>query len=142
MWAETGMNMGRVVRAIAGALAILAAAGPALAHSKVKETSPKSGAVLLQSPAEVTITFGEPARLTSVILAEAGMPERKLTFTPAESGTVFTVPEPRLGSGRNEIKWKALSKDGHPISGSIVITIRSGMAMPEGSARTQSQPEH
>lgn len=134
--------MGRLIRAIAGAMLMLAAAGPALAHSKVKETSPKSGAVLLQSPPEVTITFGEPARLTSVILAEAGMPERKLTFTPSGSSTTFKLPDPKLGSGRNEIKWKALSKDGHPISGSIVITIREGLAMPEGSAHTESQSAH
>jgi methionine-rich copper-binding protein CopC len=136
------MNMRRVIQAIAGAMLILAAAGPALAHSKVKETSPKSGSILLQSPPEVVITFGEPARLTSVILAEAGMPERKLAFAPAGSSTTFELPEPKLGSGRNEIKWKALSKDGHPISGSIVITIREGLAMPEGSAHTDSDPAH
>jgi len=111
-------------------LTLALGAGPALAHSTVKSTFPASGTVMLSSPSEVVINFNEPARLTSVVLVEAGMPERKLAFTPPSgSANTFTMPAPNLGSGRNEIKWKALSKDGHPISGSIIIVIRSGPAM-------------
>lgn len=111
-------------------LTLALSAAPAFAHSTVKSTVPASGTVMLSSPPEVVINFNEPARLTSVVLAEAGMPERKLPFTPPSgSATTFTLPKPNLGSGRNEIKWKALSKDGHPISGSIIIVIRSGPAL-------------
>jgi hypothetical protein len=76
----------------------------------------------------VTITFNEPARMTSIVVVEAGKPERKLEFMPGGSATVFMVHNPNLATGRNEIKWKALSKDGHPISGTIVIVIKPGAA--------------
>lgn len=111
-------------------LTLALGAAPALAHSTLKNTVPASGSILLSSPNEVVINFNELARLTSVVLAEAGMPERKLPFTPPSGASnTFTLPAPKLGSGRNEIKWKALSKDGHPISGSIIIVIRSGPAL-------------
>jgi methionine-rich copper-binding protein CopC len=133
----------RTLRAFGLAAILAAAAAPALAHSVVKSVEPKSGSVLLVSPAEVVITFNEPARLTSVTLAEAGMPERKLDFTPPSgSADKYTLPAPKLGSGRNEIKWKALSKDGHPISGSIIIVIRSGPGMPTGGAAPTGETTH
>jgi hypothetical protein len=47
---------------------------------------------------------------------------------PGGSATVFMVHNPNLATGRNEIKWTALSKDGHPISGSIIIVIKPGAA--------------
>ncbi len=122
--------MNRFLKSAALGLALALTATPALAHSTVKGTVPTSGTVLLSSPNEVVINFNEPARLTSVVLIESGMPERKLPFTPPSgSANTFTMPAPNLGSGRNEIKWKALSKDGHPISGSIIIVIRSGPAL-------------
>jgi methionine-rich copper-binding protein CopC len=122
--------MNRILKSAALGLALVLTAAPALAHSTVKSTVPASGTVLLSSPQEVVINFNEAARLTSVVLVEAGMPERKLPFTPPSgSANTFTMSTPNLGSGRNEIKWKALSKDGHPISGSIIIVIRSGPAL-------------
>lgn len=125
--------MKTLLRSLIVGIALTAAAAPALAHSTIKDTFPKSGSVLLVSPEEIIINFNEPARMTSVVLAEAGMPERKLEFTPGSgSATTFKLPAPKLGSGRNEIKWKALSKDGHPISGSIIIVIRAGLARPDG----------
>ncbi len=110
------------------AFAMAVSAAPALAHSTVKSTAPVSGSILPASPAEVTITFNEPARMTSIVVVEAGKPERKLEFMPGGSSTVFMVHTPNLTTGRNEIKWTALSKDGHPISGSIIIVIKPGAA--------------
>lgn len=110
------------------ALAMAVSAAPALAHSTVKSTAPVSGSILPASPAELTITFNEPARMASIVVVEAGKPERKLEFMPGGSATVFMVHNPNLATGRNEIKWTALSKDGHPISGSIIIVIKPGAA--------------
>jgi len=124
---------------LAPAAIILAVVAPAFAHSTVKSVTPASGSVLLTSPAEVVITFNEPARMTSVVVDEPGTGERKLDATPSGLASTFTLPAPKLGSGRNEIKWKALSKDGHPIQGSIIIVIRHGPAIPQG---TNTAPEH
>lgn len=120
--------MRRLVVAFGVAVGLAMAAAPAMAHSTVKNTAPVSGSILPASPKEVTITFNEAARMTSVVVVEAGKPERKLDFMPAGSSTTFMVHDPNLAAGRNEIKWKALSKDGHPISGSIIIVIKPGAA--------------
>lgn len=114
----------RVLSAILMSLLMMTA----FAHSTVKNTVPVSGAVLTSSPPEVVINFNEPAHLVSVILASAGAPERKLQFTPTAESTSFTIAAPQLEAGRNEIKWRALSKDGHPISGTIVLVVNSSAA--------------
>jgi copper resistance protein C len=93
-----------------------------LAHTAAT-TSPKSGAVLTQSPPTIEIKFEHEASLTSVVLIEVGKPERKLDFTPKGSAKVFTVANPHLSDGSNEIQWKALSKDGHVVSGKLILVI-------------------
>ena len=107
-------------------LAIFATLSPlaALAHSTVKRTDPASGSVLAASPASVLIEFNEAARLTSVVVVTGDKPERKLEFEPSGAATSFTVKKPALEKGRNEIKWKALSSDGHPIAGTIILVIK------------------
>jgi methionine-rich copper-binding protein CopC len=119
--------MARYMRALVLGAAMIMSAAPAFAHATVKSTIPASGSVVNRSPDNVFINFNEPARLTSVVVSEAGKADRKLEFTPPSgSTTTVRIPDPRLGAGRNEIKWKALSKDGHPISGSIIIVMKAG----------------
>lgn len=107
---------------------LLVLAAPAFAHSTVKSSTPASGSVIPASPAEVVITFNEAARMTSVVVAETGKADRKLDFSPAGQATTFTMADPKLVNGRNEIRWKALSKDGHPIEGSIILVVKPGAA--------------
>lgn len=108
------------------AAAIAALCTDAIAHSTVKSTMPASGAILSESPATVSIEFNEAARLTAVVAASADGDERKLTFEPVSSATSFTILAPRLAPGRNEVRWTALSKDGHPIKGTIIIVVKPG----------------
>jgi methionine-rich copper-binding protein CopC len=93
-----------------------------LAHTTAT-TSPKSGSVLSASPAAIEIKFEHEASLTSVVVTAAGKPDRKLEYSPKSSAKSFTISNANLAAGRNEIQWKALSKDGHVVSGSIVLTI-------------------
>lgn len=116
----------------AAALALLAlTAAAAGAHSSIKRTAPASGSVLQASPAEIVIEFNEPARMTSLLVVAADQSERKLEFEPPSSTTSFVSKEPRLGAGRNEVRWRALSKDGHPISGTIIVVIKPGAKPPD-----------
>jgi copper transport protein len=95
------------------------------AHTSAVSTTPKSGSVLDASPASITLTLKEAARLTSVVVRSEGKPERKLTFTPNTSATQFTIEDPKLEAGKSEVKWTALSKDGHVVAGTIVLTVKS-----------------
>ena len=133
--------MNRILRATATSLLLAFAAAPALAHSTVKSTTPTSGSILPASPPEVVIVFNEAARLTSAVIAAAGKPERRAAYSQSGSSTTFTIADPQLGAGRNEIKWKALSKDGHPIEGSVIIVVRPG-AVPIAPALASDHHNH
>jgi copper resistance protein C len=104
--------------------AVICVAAFAQAHTNVASTSPKSGAVLEQSPPTIEINFEHAVRMTSVVVLAAGRPERKLQFSPSDSASTFTVTDPSLAAGRNEIQWKGLSRDGHVISGSLILVIK------------------
>jgi copper resistance protein C len=107
-------------------LALLLLSAPMLvtAHTTAV-TSPKNGAVLAQSPPKIEITFEHEARLTSVIVVAADKTERKLTFAPTTSAKTFTITDANLAAGASEIQWKALSKDGHVVSGKLKLTVQA-----------------
>lgn len=104
--------------------ALVLAAGAGLAHTTAIRTTPASGSVLGQSPPKIEIQFRDHARLTSVVVVQAGKPDRQLDFSPKDLATTFTVSNPALQPGRNDIKWTALSMDGHVVDGTLVLTIK------------------
>jgi methionine-rich copper-binding protein CopC len=118
--------MTRLIRAIVTASVLIAPATAAFAHTALKGSNPASGSVLAQSPLVLTLTFLEPARLTYLALVTpAG--ERRLQFVPGGSALTFSSPKPGLTQGRNEIRWRALSRDGHVVEGSIIVVLRPPM---------------
>lgn len=114
--------MNRLLNA-ALAIALLAVPTGLGAHTALRSSSPASGSVLEQSPPALTLTFLEPATLTSLTLVNASG-ERKLAFAPRAKGLTFTSPKPLLVRGRNEVRWRALSQDGHVVEGSLIIVMR------------------
>lgn len=100
----------------------------AIAHTSAISTTPKTGSVLDASPSKIGITFKEAARLTSVVVQTDGKPDRKLAFTPEGSATEFSIENPALEAGKSEVRWTALSKDGHVVKGVIVLTVKAPSA--------------
>ena len=133
---------GSAVGFAALAAALISLSGTVGAHSTIKSTSPSSGSILSASPDRISIEFNEAARLTAVIVAAADGSERKLAFAPESSDTVFTIEAPQLAEGRNEVRWTALSKDGHPITGTIIIVVRPGAATPAPAGEPAQDREH
>lgn len=95
----------------------------ALAHTTLQSSTPASGSVLTASPPALTLTFADPLQVTAITLVAASG-ERSLAFRPGGSARSFTVQRPRLELGRNEVRWRALSRDGHVMEGSIIIVLR------------------
>ena len=116
--------MNRILKTLVAMSLPMAALSPASAHTSLRGASPASGSVLTQAPPQLSLTFLETARLTSLILVTASG-ERKLAFTPTGSALTFTTLRPHLERGRNEVRWTALSQDGHVIEGSIIIVLRA-----------------
>jgi copper resistance protein C len=115
--------MKRSIPTMAGAALMLVLSASLCNAHTTATTSPKSGTSLAKSPPAVEIKFEHEASLTSVVVIEAGKPDRKLEFSPKGSAKIFAIANANLATGRNEIQWKALSKDGHVVSGSIILVI-------------------
>ena len=96
----------------------------AMAHTSATSTTPATNSVLDASPPKIGIAFKEAARLTSVVVHREGQSDRKLTFAPDSSATEFSVDNPALEAGKSEVRWTALSKDGHVVKGTIVLTVK------------------
>lgn len=109
--------------AMFAAIVSLATASAAAAHTALESSTPPSGSVLARSPVTLTLRFREPTRLTSLeVSGRSG--DRDLDFSPTGSALTFTADDPALVAGRNEIRWRALSQDGHIVDGIILIIIR------------------
>jgi methionine-rich copper-binding protein CopC len=119
-------------RLVLASLALLAG-GFALgvgAHTVVEKTKPATDAPLDSSPPTIEVQFKHAMQMTSVVVLDAAKSERKLTFTPATSAALITINDPALQVGRNEIRWKGLSKDGHVITGTLVFVVKQSSANP------------
>lgn len=110
------------------ALLALVSTFAANAHTTIASANPASGAVLERSPPTIALKFKHAVQMTSIVVLEADKSERKLAFAPAASTTTITVDNPALHAGHNEIRWKALSKDGHVINGTLVYEIKPASA--------------
>jgi copper resistance protein C len=117
-----------IVRTGVATLLLALPCAASLAHTSVTTTNPTSGSVLEQSPPIIEIQFREEARITSVVVVEPGKAARKLAYEPNGAATLFKIPDPSLGPGRSEIQWKALSKDGHVVSGTLVLVVKPSLA--------------
>jgi methionine-rich copper-binding protein CopC len=105
---------------LAAAMLVSTTAQP---HAVLESSLPASGSVLDASPAEISLSFHEPT-LLNVLAVVSPSGERRLDFRPVGVATEFTAATPELAVGRNEVQWRALSKDGHVVSGSIIIVVK------------------
>lgn len=119
---------------IAGLVGVLAFAGAASAHDYIVSSDPADGATVA-SISQVGLTFsgdligGQGAEIIQVKGPDGRYYE---TACPALSGTDMTSPVALGPSGAYEVEWRAVSSDGHPVSGSYAFTYAPDAA-PGGS---------
>ena len=107
-------------------LAVSLQALPAAAHSPVISSSPADGDVLAAAPQAIEVKFRGTARLV------------RLALTGAQSGEValseehlmvekhrHTVVLPAIAADEYEVRWRALSADGHVVKGSFSFTVNT-----------------
>ncbi len=99
----------------------------ALGHSDAPKTVPADGSELAAAPDAIRFTFPEAVRLTAVRVfdsadEEIGLPDKRDMSAAKERD----IRMPDLPEGRYRVEWRALSEDGHPISGSFHFTVQSG----------------
>ncbi|MCA9986418.1 MAG: copper resistance protein CopC [Anaerolineales bacterium] len=99
---------------------------PALAHADLVTASPAPGAILTESPAQVSLTFSESVANGTIDLFEADF-SRVAGVEPAEAGAAegLAANLPELPVGIYTVQWAVVSDDGHSVSGSYAFEVRA-----------------
>jgi copper resistance protein C len=99
-------------------LLILCFSGTALAHVKIKETSPANNAQLITAPTELALTFEHPVALTKLTLTDAKGSAINVNFTVNNNlAEAHKFPLTPLNNGHYTVNWSATDKGGHILSG-------------------------
>lgn len=109
-------------------LLALAAGGEASAHAQLVRADPRVGAVLSAPPARIWLKFNEVVRLpaSGVMLISPGGGSAvlaPLTHDPADPRAIIAPAPKDLGPGAYQVKWRALSPDGHRTQGDFTFTV-------------------
>lgn len=130
--------------AIACALLLLAVLpGTTLGHAELVETSPQDGAVIAETPVEVTATFSEPLVVESsaiTLRTASGDAVAEGTASGREPEILRVAPPPTLAPGEYEVRWVAASDDGHIERGSFTFTIATPSPSPSPPPASPSPP--
>lgn len=117
----------RVVGAVLGLTALLAAlvvtASPASAHASLESSSPTDGSTLTATPPEIMLRFNEPIKdgLNEVSVT-SGSTDVADGEVQVEGEAVYQPVKHTMKPGEYEVKYKVVSADGHPVSGTLSFT--------------------
>lgn len=95
------------------------------AHAVLVDTEPKSGAILDESPSQITLTFDERVNTSFSSVRVLDFEGNELFSKRAEriQQEVVGVVPPSLGDGTYVVIWRVTSADGHPVEGSFTFQI-------------------
>ena len=117
---------------------------PASAHTSLVSSTPESGAVLNEVPAEVRLKFNEDLLLVDTknpnrIEVVNGIGQVVSGMTVVEGPEIFTALDLSLEpSGEYSVKYRVVSADGHPVEGEYQFTVASPEVI---SAPVVDEPE-
>ncbi|MFB4289641.1 copper resistance protein CopC [Nonomuraea sp. ATR24] len=113
----------RAVAAAAGAALVLSLTAPAaLAHDRLKSSSPADKAKI-ERLEMIELEFTSRMTMPIVVLEGPGGKPVPISKPRAEGTTVSARPEGELADGRYRIAWRVVSSDGHPIEGELRFTL-------------------
>ncbi|MER9228247.1 copper resistance CopC/CopD family protein [Mesorhizobium sp. M0664] len=133
---RTACTTGRLAIGLLAAivlLATIAAPNAAFAHAALIKAEPADGAVLAQSPSQMSLTFSEPVSpLVLTLVRPDGTAVPLSSFRL--SGQTVEIDNPQaLKSGSHVLSWRVISADGHPVGGSVLFSVGAPSAAPAAS---------
>ncbi|WP_329425045.1 copper resistance CopC family protein [Streptomyces sp. NBC_01268] len=122
--ARTAVRSLLLPTAVAALLTV--AAPPAAAHTDLDGSDPANGALLVAAPATITLTFSDPMERKQAHLSVTGPDGTALgDGAPAVAGREVTLKlKPTQAAGRYTVGYRAVSADGHTVTGTSTFTIR------------------
>ncbi|MDB6043201.1 MAG: copper resistance protein CopC [Gammaproteobacteria bacterium] len=113
---------------ILGALLLSWVTTGAMAHAHLQKAVPADGAVVTASPANVVLSFSEPAHLTAFWIQKDDGVKQKIGPLAPEPARQITIPLPQLAPGTYVVSWRVLGDDSHIVPGQIRFTVAAGTA--------------
>jgi methionine-rich copper-binding protein CopC len=111
-----------------GALVLSLVTTVAMAHAHLQKAVPADGAVVTASPANVVLSFSEPAHLTACWIQKGDGAKQKIGPLASEPARQITIPMPQLAPGAYVVSWRVLSADGHIVPGQIRFRVSGAPA--------------
>ena len=105
---------------------LLAMPAVADAHATLVSAEPAGGSTLRSTPHRIRLVFNEPVEpsVAQIMLVMADGVSRTLrTAGDPHDVDALVAPIDSLGSGVYRIRWRVVSVDGHPVSGSLVFGV-------------------
>jgi methionine-rich copper-binding protein CopC len=113
------------------------------AHARLVSTNPADGAVLTTMPDSVTFTFNENILEGSTAIAfvdELGVVIDSSPGTLLGPSITATWPQ-QASQGSIQVSYRVVSADGHPVMGSITVTLAGTSSSKPDTATPAPQPE-
>ena len=124
---------------------LIGSAVPASAHAELESTDPAQSSVLLVSPAQVVLHFGEPVEVDFGSLRVLGPSGQRVddggAHHPGSDSHAVAISLPaNLPKGTYVVAWRVISADSHPVHGAYVFSIStaSGASKANAEATTLS----
>lgn len=116
------------IRHLIAACAMIGAATAAQAHAKLESAQPKANSQLATAPAEIRLRFNEPlegafSKIALVDARQAAVALPAIAFDKADPRIMFAAL-PALKPGRYEVRWSAMTRDGHKVKGQYAFAVK------------------
>jgi copper transport protein len=108
------------------------------AHASLISVAPADGSVLAQAPKRIELRFNESVTAGAVSLIDAqGQLRGDAVVTANGDSIVVTTPD-GLPAGTSIVSYRAISQDGHPVTGSVTFSVGAptATAMPKAAGAT------
>ncbi|SEG89036.1 hypothetical protein SAMN04489712_1236 [Thermomonospora echinospora] len=122
-----------VLAVVAALSAVVLTAGPAQAHTSLKESSPAKGATV-PSPSQIVLTFTERVIVPQVVVTDDSGARHQSGAPKAVDEKVTQPIEGTLEPGTYTVAWRVVSVDGHPVTGTYKFTVEGAPGTPAPSA--------
>ncbi len=129
---------------LATAAVAVATAPAASAHADLESTTPPNGAILGEAPTIATLRFTEAVEVPGSgpeLFDSDQDPVPIAGFEIVDDGLAVEVDLPPLDDGTYVMTFRAVSGDGHPVSGSFTFSVGSESTNAEGLADAVSSGE-
>ncbi|MEO6858119.1 MAG: copper resistance protein CopC [Solirubrobacteraceae bacterium] len=117
-----------LIAALAGLVLVLTMPAAASAHAYLVRTVPAASVVLNAPPRNIQLTYDEAVEPRFAIISVTNAAGRQETTgpvqrSPANPDTLIVPVRPNLPEGWYLIYWRAISVDGHPVSGAYTYAV-------------------